>query len=171
MWNSQPCSWVLSGYSHGLRILPPNLTSQILLVFEIWRFLWFFQKFPKKTDFKNSKKFSILLLEIVRVLSGLATLASEYDCSNPCFFGDMTFFRIFRSFSKNIDIEKFTKFEVLISIVRLCQGTNRSCDFFLQMWLLKSLYFSRYDVFQDFFKRFSENLSLIFFQSLKFPFL
>ena len=32
---SQPCSWVLPEYSHGLRILPTNFTAQILVVFEI----------------------------------------------------------------------------------------------------------------------------------------
>ena len=31
----QFCSWVLSGYSQGLQIFSPNLTSQILVVFEI----------------------------------------------------------------------------------------------------------------------------------------
>ena len=30
-----PCSWVRSGYSQGLRILPPNLISQFLVVFEM----------------------------------------------------------------------------------------------------------------------------------------
>ena len=29
----------------------------------------------------------------MRVLSGVANLASEYDCSNPCIFRDLAFFR------------------------------------------------------------------------------
>ena len=47
-WNSQPCSWVLSAYSKVLQILPPNMTVQILLVFEIWRFFVLFQKNCRK---------------------------------------------------------------------------------------------------------------------------
>ena len=47
-WNSQPCSWVVSGYSKVLQILPPNMTVQILVVFEIWRFfVIFFKKFSE----------------------------------------------------------------------------------------------------------------------------
>ena len=46
-WSSQPCSWVLSECYQALRVLPPNMTAQILVVFEIWRFLWFFQNFSE----------------------------------------------------------------------------------------------------------------------------
>ena len=87
-------------------------------------------KISNKQILENFVKFSILLLEIVRVLAGLATIASKYECSNPCCFGDMTFFRVFfLSFSKNLDIEKLTKFEVLISIVRL-SGYHQEFQFF-----------------------------------------
>ena len=96
---------MLSGNSHGLRILPPNLTSQILVVFYDDVFCDFFKYFQKNINFKKFKnfvKFSILLLKTVRVLSELATLASEYDCSNLCCFGDMTVFRIFSKFFKEL---------------------------------------------------------------------
>ena len=46
-WNSQPCSKILSEYSQGLRILPPNMTAQFFVVFEMWRFLRFFLDFQK----------------------------------------------------------------------------------------------------------------------------
>ena len=82
-WNSHLCSEALSGYSQELQISPSNLTAQILVVLEIWRFLWFSQKFSKKKTKKNSNvviginpvigilnKLSILLLESLRVLSG-----------------------------------------------------------------------------------------------------
>ena len=48
IWNSQPCSWMLSEYSKELQILPSNMTVQILIVFEIRRFLGFFQKIFRK---------------------------------------------------------------------------------------------------------------------------
>ena len=47
-WISQPYSGLLSGYSQGLQIWSPILTAQILLVFENWRFLWFFHIFFSK---------------------------------------------------------------------------------------------------------------------------
>ena len=95
------CSWVLSAYSQGLRILPPNLSLQILVVFEIWRFLWFFQKFSISLDFK-----------------------------------------------------KMQNFEDLNPVVRNCDCFLRGCKSCFWMWLLKSLYFSR------FFQNFSENLDI-----------
>ena len=51
IWNSQPWSWVLSEKSQRLRILPPNMTVQIIVVFEMWRFLWFFQKFSVNLNY------------------------------------------------------------------------------------------------------------------------
>ena len=71
IWISQPYSWVLSEYSQILRVLPPNMIAQFLVVFEIWRFLWFFQKFSESSNllfFKiwNSQRYS-------SVLSGYST--------------------------------------------------------------------------------------------------
>ena len=63
------------------------MAAQILLVFEIDVFQDFL--FYQRTwNLKNSKtlNFSILLLEIVRVFSGVAVFASKYDCSNPSSF-------------------------------------------------------------------------------------
>ena len=75
-------------------------------------------------------KISILLLDIARILSGVANLAFDYGCSNQCSFRDVTFFlRFFQNFSENLDIKNLTKFEVTISVVRLCPGTLRSCEF------------------------------------------
>ena len=50
-WSSQSCSGVLSEYYQGLRVLPPNMTAQIIVVFEIWLFLWFFQKFSENLNY------------------------------------------------------------------------------------------------------------------------
>ena len=64
----------------------------------------------------------------MRVLSGVANLASEFDCSYFCsfFFRDLKFFRIFQDFSKNLDMKSFTKIENLISISRFFQDTPGS---------------------------------------------
>ena len=64
------------------------------------------------------------------VSSGVAKLTSDFDCSNFCSFSNMTFFRMFSKFCKELRYKKFHKFEVLISIVRLCYGSPRNCDFF-----------------------------------------
>ena len=61
---------------------------------------------------KNSKtlKISILLLEFVRVLSGVANLAFEYGCSNLCSFQNKTFFLdFFQIFFKKFRYKKFHK--------------------------------------------------------------
>ena len=64
------------------------MAAQILLVFEIDVFQDFLKFYQRTWNLKNSKtlNFSILLLEIVRVFSGVAFFASKYDCSNPSSF-------------------------------------------------------------------------------------
>ena len=54
----------------------------------------FSKKFSENLDLKNSTtlKISILFLDFVRVISGVANLAFDYGCSNLCSFRDMTFF-------------------------------------------------------------------------------
>ena len=37
------------------------------------------------------------------------------------------------NFSENLDTKNFTKCEAPISVVRLCQGTLRSCEYCLQI--------------------------------------
>ena len=89
-----------------------------------------------------------MLLEIVRELSGVANRACEYICSNPCSFGDMTFFRIFsKIFKKNLDVEKFKNLEDLNPVVGICEGTLRGLRNLPLNMLLKSLYFSINDNF------------------------
>ena len=66
-----------------------------------------------------------LLLDIVRVLSGVANLASDYDCSNPCSFRDMTFFMILSEFEKNLNVKKFQNFKDLNPVIGICEGTLR----------------------------------------------
>ena len=206
------CSWVLSGYYQGLRILPPVLTSQILVVFEIWWFIWFFQKNFKKLDFKkfqnedlspvngycegtlrgcesclwlwllkylvvfeiwrflwfypkfsknlNFKKFqnfkdlNPVIGNCEGTLRGLQILTLSIAAQILVVFEIWRFFRIFfQNFSEYLIIKNFAKLEIIISVVRLCQGTLWSCEFCLQIGPFKIVQFSRYDVFCDFFKK------------------
>ena len=78
---------MLSGYSQELRILPPNLTAQILVAFK--KISENLRIFPSKFEIPNH------VMGALRELSGVASLASSYDCSNLCSFRDMTFFEIF----------------------------------------------------------------------------
>ena len=71
-------------------------------------------------------KVSILLLDIVRVPLRVANLASDYSCSNPCSFRDMTFFLwISPNFSKKLKYKKFQKFVDLNPVIGICEGTIR----------------------------------------------
>ena len=67
-----------------------GMTAQILLVFEIWRFLGFFQKIFKKTILFLKFDMPIFVVRAVRVLSGFqglqVSLAFKSHCSNPCNF-------------------------------------------------------------------------------------
>ena len=66
----------------------------------------------------------------------VANLASNSHFSNHCSFQDMTFFMIFfQNFSENLDIKNFTKLEIRISVVNLCRGTLKSCEFCLPVGL------------------------------------
>ena len=62
-------------------ILPPNMTAQIRVVFEILRFLLFSSKFSKKhvKKFQNFETLLILLFESLRALYvGVGNVASEF---------------------------------------------------------------------------------------------
>ena len=100
-------------------------------------FFMIFSKIFKKPslDFQKFKNLEDLnpVVGTCGVISGVANHASEYDCSNPRNFRDLMFFKVFKNFSKNLDIKIFNKIEVPIFIVRLCQGTPRSCNFCLQI--------------------------------------
>ena len=101
------CSWELSGYSEGLQILPPILTCQILVVFELG---CFFMIFSKKKYFliqmKIFLKISLLLLKTVRQFSVLANFAFQNDCKYSCRLRDMTFFFNFLEVFKKYVIKK-----------------------------------------------------------------
>ena len=80
--------------------------------------------FAFKMHFKNhffSKKVQILNPVVgrgaIRVLSGVANLASHYDCSDPCSFRDITFVVIF---FKKLELFFCSKFEFLYPVVGCC---------------------------------------------------
>ena len=102
IWNSQPCSWVLSECSQRLRILPPNMTAHILVVFEI-SFWDFFKKFQKILISFLSK------FEIPSLVVGCcqSTFTDGESCLqiwllNSCSFRDMMFFVIFQNFFRKL---------------------------------------------------------------------
>ena len=77
------------------------MNNQILLVYEIGKFPDF-QNISRKFILKNFSifEFPTLKLGAVRVLSGVANLASKSQFSYPCSFRDMKFFYDF--FKKNL---------------------------------------------------------------------
>ena len=90
----------------------------------------FFMIFSKNFQklLKNSKtlKISILLLDIVRVLSGVLNLAFDFGCSSPCSFLYMTFFLdFFKIFQKNLNVKKFRNFEDINPVIGIFERTLR----------------------------------------------
>ena len=86
--NCQPHGVVVSGYNQFFQIWPPKITAEIILVFEIWRYIVFFCE-----NYQNLK-FSTLFWPALRVKSAVAQLVSKYDCSNPFGFREMAFYMI-----------------------------------------------------------------------------
>ena len=74
----------------------------------------------------------------------------------------MTFFRIFSKFFRKLRYKKFIKAWIFHIYSEALLGYCQISQFRLQIWLLKSLKLSKYDIFSDFFKTFSENLILFF---------
>ena len=56
-------------------------------------------------------KFQILCVGSVRVVSGVAKLASRYDCSNTSSFPDIMFYVVFSKVFKKNDLIVFEKME------------------------------------------------------------
>ena len=138
------CSWGLSEYSRRLRILSPNVTAQILPVFERWRFLWFFQKKLSKTWTKffffkisNSQPCSWGLSEYSQ---WLRTLPPIMTAVNIVFFEIRRFLWLFQKKIRKLG-RNFFFFK--ISNSQPCslgyQSALRGCEPCLQLWLLKCL--------------------------------
>ena len=102
----------LSSVSLFFYHLSTILTSQVLVVSEIWRFLWFFKNIFKKFE-------SIFVLNVWNSVP-CSCMMSEYsqglrililDMSAQIFrFRDMTFFVIFRKYSRKLQEFCFSKF-------------------------------------------------------------
>ena len=75
----------------------------------------------------------------IRVLSGVANLASKSHFSIPCSFRDLTFLcDFFENFQKNIDLKKIENFE-LNPVFAKCEGNLGNCESCLRIKLLNSL--------------------------------
>ena len=151
-WNYHLCSEVLSNFRvlSGVSNFAANYDCSNLVVFEIWCFLWFFPKFSKK--YLEVKKFQNF--EDINHVIGICEAAQILVV-----FEIWRFLGFFQNFSENLRLKIFTKLEIIIFLVRLCRGTHRSCEFCLQIGLLKILQFSRYDGFCDFSKKVSWKLN------------
>ena len=93
------------------------MTAQIFLVFEIWPF---FQTFFQKCSINLDKKIlNTIDSNAVRVLPGVASLASIYDCSS-LFYLPMTFWWFFQKFW-----ERKFKFDKKFHNIWYCQPCNQ----------------------------------------------
>ena len=168
---------VFGGYQSTLkrscvRALFLIMTAQILVVFEIIRFLYFFfNKFSKKNKFifffikKNSLPCSWMLSGYSQ---GLPILTSNMTAQILLVFLIWRFCDFFQQIFKKNNFTFFSKLKILYPVVGCCQGSFRGCEYCLQIWMLKFLYFLRYTVFCDFFKKVFTKLKRSFFQNLKF---
>ena len=107
------------------------------------------------------------MFDIVRVLSRVANLAFDYGCSNPCSFRDMTFFWIFSNFFRKLRYKNLNKFEITISVVRLCQGISGVASFSFQYDRSNSCSFRDITFFMTFSEIFKKNLNVKKFQNFE----
>ena len=140
---------MLSWCTHGLQIWRPSMASQVLLVFEIWRFLWLFQYFSEKCRSKNLIE-NWFLKPIMGCCQGTLRdcksgvqvwLLNSFWFSKCGVFYDFSYF-----FFKKMYVQKVSP-TWNSHLLWCCQGTPRSCESGVQVCLLKSFCFSRYDVF------------------------
>ena len=95
----------------------------------------------------------------MRVLSGVANLTSEYDCSSPFSFRDMTFFRFFKKISEILILfffffknssshfcsggcQRALRFAAVANLSSKCDGSN-PCSFRDMMCFMISFFFSK----------------------------
>ena len=122
IWNSQPCSWAQAEYFQGLRILPPSLTAQIFVVFEIWRSYGFSKKIRK-----------IQKLQILRLN---ATAQLFYVSETWRFF--MSFWNVlkklrlknFKNFKKSSNKKIYKIYEITKPVISCCQSTLKGRSYF-----------------------------------------
>ena len=140
---------------------------QVWLLKSLWFsrygfFMIFSVFFPKNLDIKKTNRtwFSIFSTPLywgpIRVRSRAANLASKYDCSFLFGFRGMALFMIFYFFLKKIRYKKLIELKFLNPSVGCYRGNFEGYKSSVQVWLLKSLWFSRYGFFNDFFSFFKK---------------
>ena len=128
------------------------MTAQILIVFEIWRFLKIFLFFQKNLDIKkiNRTWISNPILWCYRgTLKSCKSSVQVWLLKYLWFSRYGVFYDLFIFFQK-LRYKKLTELEFLIPKVAWYRGTIEGSKSSVQVWLLKSLWFSRYGVFSDF---------------------
>ena len=128
------------------------MTAQIFLVFETWRFLWFF--FFKKLRYKKLIELKFLNPSVGCFRGNFESYKSGVQLwllkslwfSRYGFFHDFFFF----FFQKIRYKKKLTELKFFNPLVGCYRDTFKGYKSSVQVWLLKSLWFSRYGVFYDF---------------------
>ena len=127
-------------------MLPPNVTTQILLAPEILLVFMIVRKFFHKFRFRKiflAFEIPNLIVGCSRKLSKVANLASKYDCANPPSLREMMFFDFFK-FSQP-RLKKFRKIEIPIHTVGCCLCILKGCKICSQIGLLKFFIFREMD--------------------------
>ena len=136
------------------------MTAQILMVFEIWCFFWFFILFSKNLERKKLTELDFRFSQppYIRALGTLKSckssvkvwLLKSFWFSRHGVFYDFFFF-------KKLRYKKLIELKFLNPSVGCFRGNFEGYKSGVQLWLLKSLWFSRYGFFHDFFFFFPKN--------------
>ena len=145
IWNSSPIqssylySEALSGYSLELQIFSQKMTAQVVVVFEIWRFLWFFfKKISENSNlffFLQIWNFQFFFWGLSEYSQGLRMLLPNRTAQILVAFQVWRFFVISKIFQKN---QMYFFFNVEINSQELwILPSNRVAQFSVvfKMWL------------------------------------
>ena len=98
---------------------------------------------------------SLQVMTCKDMIEGVANLAATYDCSGLFNFPDVTFLWFF-NFFRSLNLKVFSKFEIPNPVVGYCESTLKCCKCSVQLRLLKCFYFPRCDVFYVILKVFKK---------------
>ena len=98
VWSSHLYIEAFSLHFQEFLIRPPNLTSQIFVVCDIWRFWWFFQKVSEKINsffFSNFEAHNTIVGRCQSTLRGCESCLQKWLLKSLCFW-DVMFFMVFQ---------------------------------------------------------------------------
>ena len=138
IWNSQPCSWVLSGVTNLATCDCSNATAKMLLVSEMWRFFVFFSKFLQEIIYKEISKIWNYQLDEDTTLLSAYTQASQILPLNMnarilLVFEIRCFFMIYSIFVGNLKLKKVHEIWNSQRYSRVLSGALSACKSGLQI--------------------------------------